>query len=170
MPESDAATVSLAEPFGVFFQREFHTMVTLAQAVSGDPSAGEDIAADAMLKASQRWETVGSYDRPGAWVRRVTINLATNRRRRLLRERDFLRRRRASDAVVPAPPTRDDELMAAVAALPPKQRAAVALRYLEDMSVSDIAAVLECSESTVNSHLHKARTTLARVLATGGQS
>ena len=54
--------------------------------------------------------------------------------------------------------------------LPTKQAQAVALHYLEDMSVNDIADVLDCSPNTVKVHLHKGRRTLAERLdvALGG--
>jgi RNA polymerase sigma-70 factor (ECF subfamily) len=56
---------------------------------------------------------------------------------------------------------------AAVAQLPPQQRAAIALHYLEDRSVADIAEILECTPSTAKNHLHKGRTRLAQVLEGG---
>jgi RNA polymerase sigma-70 factor (ECF subfamily) len=53
-----------------------------------------------------------------------------------------------------------------VRSLPERQAAAVALHYLEDLSIADIAAVLECAEGTAKSHLHKARAALAQRLRT----
>jgi len=58
----------------------------------------------------------------------------------------------------------DARLWAAVRALPEKQRSAIALRYVEDLSLTGIAAVLGCSEGTVKTHLFRARQTLATVL------
>jgi len=165
-PDADRVPLDPAEPFGAFFQREFFSMVALAQAVSGDPAAGEDIAAEAMLRASQRWDRLSGYDRPGAWVRRVTINLASNRRRRRATERRWLARQRPEESTT-AGPEFDDVLWAAVASLPTKQRAAIALRYIDDLPVAEIADALGCTTSTATSHLHKARTTLAELLEKG---
>ena len=58
----------------------------------------------------------------------------------------------------------DAEFWRSVRALPPRQAQAVALFYLEDFSVRDIAAVLDCSEGTVKTHLSRARTAVARRL------
>jgi RNA polymerase sigma factor (sigma-70 family) len=51
-----------------------------------------------------------------------------------------------------------------VRALPQRQAQAVALYYLEDLSIQQTAAVLDCAEGTVKAHLAKARRTLARRL------
>ena len=61
-------------------------MVALAAAVSGNRIAAEDIAQDAFVKAHDRWDDLSTYDKPGAWVRRVTINLALNTRKRVISE------------------------------------------------------------------------------------
>jgi RNA polymerase sigma-70 factor (ECF subfamily) len=58
----------------------------------------------------------------------------------------------------------DDEFWSAVRGLPARQAQAVALHYLEDRSVADIAAVLGCAEATVKVHLHRGRLALARTL------
>jgi RNA polymerase sigma-70 factor (ECF subfamily) len=52
--------------------------------------------------------------------------------------------------------------------LPKRQAQAVALHYLEDRSVEDIAAILECSTGTVKQHLHRARRRLAALLGEDG--
>jgi RNA polymerase sigma-70 factor (ECF subfamily) len=53
---------------------------------------------------------------------------------------------------------------AAVLELPIRQRAVVVLHYLDDLPVSEVAAVLGCSEGTVKTHLHRARRSLATTL------
>ena len=47
---------------------------------------------------------------------------------------------------------------------PPGQRAAVALYYLEDMPIAEVADIVGCSESTVSVHLHRARHRLAEIV------
>ena len=61
----------------------------------------------------------------------------------------------------------DLDLLAAIAALPPRQRAAVALYYLEDRPVDEIADLMEVSASTVKQHLFQARGRLSAVLVEG---
>ena len=74
------------EEFTAFYRREFFPMVSIASSIVGDMSAGEDIAQEAFHRASERWDSVSSFDKPGTWVRRVVINLALNRKRGLARE------------------------------------------------------------------------------------
>lgn len=57
------------------------------------------------------------------------------------------------------------ELLKAVQKLPPKQREAVLLFYLEELSVSEVAKMMACSVGTVKAHLHRARNKLAILLA-----
>ena len=151
------------EPFEAFYRREFPRMVTLACAVSGSRAGAEDIAQDALLRARQRWDTVGRYDKPGAWIRRVTIQLAGKRLRRARVEAAALLR---LGSTAPIPPGSDDveDVLRAIGRLPLKQRAAVTLCYLEDRSVREVAEILGCAEGTAKAHLHKARTSLARML------
>jgi RNA polymerase sigma-70 factor (ECF subfamily) len=52
----------------------------------------------------------------------------------------------------------------AVRALPPRQAQAVALYYVDDRSVAEIAEILRCAEGTVKAHLHKARQKLAEAI------
>ena len=80
------------------------------------------------------------------------------------------RERRALGLVAARPdptvelPTTDHEFWDAVRALPPRQAQAIALYYLEDRPVSDIAEILGCAPDTVKVHLHRGRRTLADTL------
>ena len=152
------------ESFDRFYLREFTPMVALALAVSGSSSAAEDLAQEAMVRAHKNWDHVSGYDKPGAWVRRVTINLARSALRKRASETKALFRVAGSSGPVPEPDAADQSLWTAVKRLPKNQRAAVALFYLEDMTVRDIAEILECSESTAKVHLHRGRAALAAVL------
>lgn len=148
--------------FEDFYRREFRAMVALAAAVSGSRLLAEDLAQEAMTRVYRRWDRVSGYDKPGAFARRVTINLASSRRRR-----DAVAKRRESTLVetaIPAPEPIHDHVWEAVAALPANQRAAIALHYLEDRPVAEIAAILGCASSTARVHLHRGRAALARSL------
>jgi RNA polymerase sigma factor (sigma-70 family) len=116
-----------------------------------------------MLRAYRDWSKVGTLERPGAWIRRVLINLAIDHARRRQRER------RALIRLEPAPPLELSDptsarFWAAVRQLPERQRAAVALHYLDDLAVDEIAEILDVSAGTVKTSLFKARQTLARTL------
>jgi len=149
-----ALTVVPAETeFEIFYRREFSNLAVLAGTI-----------AEALAKAHRDWPRVSTLDKPGAWVRRVTINLAIGRKRRSLSEAKALFR--LGPPAEKAAETRrgDPAVWAAVDELPPRQRAVVALHYLEDQSVKEIAEILEISVSAATSNLHKARTNLAATL------
>lgn len=158
--------------FEGFFRREYPNLSALATIVSGDPAVGEDLAQEALTRAQRQWSKISGYDKPGAWARRVTLNLALSRRRRMSTELRTLTRLKSQPQRGSASSEQqvfrlhgDPEIWEAVAQLPPKQRAVIALHYLEDRSVADIADLLEISVSAATSNLHKARTALATSLA-----
>lgn len=156
--------VPFAPNFTSFYRREFPAMVALAFAVSGSQAAAEDLAQEALTRAYRDWDRISSYDKPGAWLRRVTINLATSAvRRRALETRAALRMGSTGDAL-PEPDPEDSVIWTALSRLPARQRAAVALYYLEDRSTVDIADVLGCSQATARVHLHRGRDALARTV------
>ena len=152
-----------ADDYGDFYRRELPAMIALAAAVTGSHSGAEDIAQDALLRAYRRWDQIGAYDKPGAWVRRVTINLALSARKRAANELKTRLRLSSERRLAPAPADHE-EVWAAVRRLPGRQRAAVALHYLEDRSVAEIAEILDCAEGTAKVHLHRGRRSLTDLL------
>ncbi len=162
----DEATVEelSSASFEDFFRREYPAMVALAAAVSRSPHTAEDLAQEAMLRARRHWERIGAFEKPGTWVRRVTINLSLNSRRGVARE--AMTRLAWWERHGPAeqPQALDPDLLDALHALSPQQRAAVALHYLEDRSTPEIADLLGCAESTARVHLHRGRHALAHHL------
>jgi RNA polymerase sigma-70 factor (ECF subfamily) len=149
--------------FEEMYRNELRTMIALGTSLTGSRDAGADLAHEAMLRAYRSWSKVGAMDRPGAWVRRVLINLTVDWQRRRGRER------RAVARIVPGPPVEladpvSTSFWVAVRALPERQRAAVALYYIEDLGVDQIAEILEVSAGTVKTSLFKARRSLERAL------
>jgi RNA polymerase sigma-70 factor (ECF subfamily) len=149
--------------FDDFYLREFRPMVALAAAVSGSSLLAEDLAQEAMTRVYRRWDSISGYDKPGAFARRVTINLAASRRKRdAVAERG--RSRLGTQHAVPPPAEPHTEIWEAINRLPGNQRAAIALHYLEDRPVDEIADILGCASATARVHLHRARSTLAKLL------
>jgi RNA polymerase sigma-70 factor (ECF subfamily) len=81
------------------------------------------------------------------------------------RRKRLLHRALAAEATSVNDQIPDIDLARAIGALPARQRAAVALFYLEDLALDDVADVLQVSPSTVKQHLHRARARLAKILA-----
>lgn len=151
--------------FDAFYAQHHRAMVGLAVTLSGNRWAAEELAQDAFAAAFQRWDDVATYDDPGAWVRRVVANRAVSRWRRLGSEAKALARLAGQQrAVVPALDPPDEAFWREVRKLPRQQAQVVALHYLEDLAVADIARVLGIAEGTVKSSLHRARRTLAERL------
>lgn len=159
------ATQGTVEPssFEVVYRAELLSLVSLGASLTGSREAGADLAHEAMLRAYRAWDTVGSLDRPGAWVRRVLINLATDRHRRSIHEHRALTLVNGATSVPPVEAT-NTAFWAAVRALPARQRAAVALHYLDDLSIDEIADVLQVKPGTIKSALFAARKSLAKTL------
>lgn len=154
----DDGSVSFAE----FYRVEFPAMVALASTLVG--RSAEDVAQEAMIQAHKKWSTITTYDNPGTWVRRVTINLATSTLRRRA-----TRIRKAALLLDGIPTVAfehrfDDDLASAISTLPRNQRIAVVLHYLEDLPVAEIADILDCAPNTAKVHLHRGRKALARHL------
>ncbi len=151
------------ERFEDLYRREVRALVALASSMTGSRDAAADLVHEAMLRAHRDWAQVATMRRPGAWLRQVVINLCTDWLRRNGREQRALARLpRPTPTVTPEPV--EEQFWRAVRGLPERQRATIALYYLEDLAVRDIAEVLEVSEGTVKASLFKARRSLARSL------
>jgi RNA polymerase sigma-70 factor (ECF subfamily) len=156
--------------FEVFYRREYAPVVALAFALCGRGGAAEDLAQEAFLRTYQHWSTVGHYDRPDAFVRRVVANMAVSVSRRRAAEGRALvglavRARSSVEELEPV----DAAFWQQVRSLPGRQAQCVALFYLEDRSAEEIAEILHCSVSTVRVHLHRARMTLEERLRDGSR-
>lgn len=150
--------------FESFFATEYGRVVGLTFVLCGRRAVAEELAQDAFVQAYRRWSVVSGYDDPGAWVRRVAVNLATSTLRRRTREVRALTRLAARRSPVAELVVTDDAFCEAVRRLPKRQAQCVALHYLEDRSVADVAALLDLAEATVRVHLHQGRAALATAL------
>ena len=150
------------EQFDAFYHREFRGLVRLAMVLVDSQEQAEEVVQDAFATAYRRWSEVAAYDDPLAWVRKVMVNNAMSRGRRLRREVLALRRFGGRPSPVPSPiDAPDQELWTLVSTLPKQQAAAIALHYVDDLSIESIATVLGCSTGSVKTHLSRGRHTLA---------
>jgi RNA polymerase sigma-70 factor, ECF subfamily len=156
----------LTPVFEDFYLCEYPKMVALAYGLSGNRLTAEDLAQEALLRAYRRWDRVGRYDKPGAWTRRVVLNLvATRHRRALVEAKSLLLFTAGQRRLLPRAADEVEALWMAVRALPRRQREVVALYYLGGHSVNEIATIVEAAEGTVKTHLHRARTSLRTSLS-----
>jgi RNA polymerase sigma-70 factor, ECF subfamily len=142
------------------FRAEYRGLVRALAFVAGDMESAADAVQDAFVQAHRHWSRVGRLDQPALWVRRAAVNRILNQHRS--------RRRRDAAVERLTPPSlaghRDLDVGPAVAALPKRQRMAVALHYLADMPIAEVAAAMKVTPGTVKSQLHAARQTLAPLL------
>lgn len=154
--------------FDAFYRREWPRLTALGWSLTGSWATAEELAQDAFADAYRRWQMVSGLERPGTWVRRAVINRSVSHHRRRRVEslgvlRLGARLDRTSDAHGAADGG-DTAFWDEVRVLPARQAQCVALHYLEDRSVADIAAIVGCSEATVKVHLHRGRQRLATTL------
>lgn len=156
------AVPPLAPNFDDFFAAQYRPLLALATVLCGSRVIGEDVVQEAMFAASRSWPKISGYDDPAQWTRGVVIRRSSNVRRGRFREARALRRLAARrERTEDLAEVVDDEFWLAVRRLPNRQRACVALHYLEDRSTADIAVALGIAEPTVRVHLHTARLALA---------
>ncbi|HEX4976934.1 MAG TPA: sigma-70 family RNA polymerase sigma factor [Nocardioides sp.] len=143
------------------FRSTYPSVLRTAFLILHDRGRAEEVTQDAFLRLYERWGGVIRIDNPAAWVRKVAARAAV-RQARLARIRETVRPDEEVSAWDDLP---DLDLVRAVAALAPQQRAAVALFYLEDLPVDEVAHLLGVSASTVKQHLYRARARLAALLS-----
>ncbi|MGC4761369.1 SigE family RNA polymerase sigma factor [Micromonospora sp. DT46] len=158
----------MRDPHGTEFDDFVRTrsvaLLRVAYLLVGDRHAAEDLLQEVLEQMYVRWRRV--RESPEAYARRALVNRSINRWRRRTRrpeqalgDNDGVARDHADDIAL------RQAVVAALRTLPPRQRAAVVLRYLEDLSVADVAGALRCSEGTVKSHASRGLAHLREALA-----
>jgi RNA polymerase sigma-70 factor (ECF subfamily) len=151
--------------FAEFYASSFSRLVGQVFLVTGDLGDAEDLVQEAMARASARWGRLRAYDLPEAWVRRVAMNLAADRRRRSRRRLAAMVRLAAMPATEAVElPIEERRIVAALGTLPLSQRQVLVLHHLADLPVAEVAQTLRVPVGTVKSRLKRARRALAALL------
>jgi len=140
-------------PFDDFYRDTHASIVRALSLTLGDAGLASDATDEAMCRALQRWEKVGTYDNAAGWVYRVGLNWARSWLRRRRQERD--RPVTFGDSVSHQKPV-DPQLVAALNDLSFEQRSVVVLRYYLDWSIEQTAEALDIAPGTVKSRLARA--------------
>ncbi len=145
------------------YVRHAPAALRLAYFLTGDPEAARDLVQEAFVRMAGRFRHLRQPDAFDAYLRRTIVNLHASRLRRLRAERSSL----AREAALTVPVTHEDddhgardEMWHAILSLPPRQRAAIVLRYYEDLSEWQSAEVLHCSVGALNQLVVRAMATL----------
>lgn len=142
-----------------FYRAHINRSRSLAHLVTGSRSIGQEVAQEAMLAVHEAWD---SLEQPAAFLRAVVVNRARTVQRRQIRERRHLERSRGREPISTMPAI--DETWAKLQRLPVAQRTVLVLRYYEDLSLREIAELLDQPLGTVKSTLHRAGTRLKELL------
>ncbi|GGM71446.1 sigma-70 family RNA polymerase sigma factor [Dactylosporangium sucinum] len=155
--------MSNAEHIGGIYAGSFQRLVVQVYAVTGDLAEAHEAVQEAFVRALTTPKRFGRLQNPEAWLRHVAINVSRtrHRRRRML---EVLLRRIGPPPDVPDPNPQHIALMAALRRLPAGQRHAIALHYLADLPIDEVALTLGVSTGTVKSRLSRGRVALAVLL------
>jgi RNA polymerase sigma-70 factor (ECF subfamily) len=158
----------VVEDLETLFRAHHGRLVRALTVACGDEQRAADAVQHAFIKAHLRWRNIMSYDDPVGWIRRVAINRLRDDHRSDLRKRKAVERLAAERESVVAEPQQDD-VDRLLAGLPRQQRLCLALFYIEDLSVNEVAAALEISAGAVKFHLHAGRTALRTTVDRAGE-
>jgi RNA polymerase sigma-70 factor (sigma-E family) len=142
----------------------------LAFLLTGDRQQAEDLAQEAFVRCTGRFAHLRAQAAFDAYLRRAMINLHTSALRRRRLEREWVRREGGTIArrttAMPDVAGRED-LWRALATLPARQRAALVLRYYEDLSETDAALALGCSPAALKSLVTRGSARLRDLISEG---
>jgi RNA polymerase sigma-70 factor, ECF subfamily len=152
--------------FETFVDHHCARLVQSLSLIFLDRELAADAAQEAFIELHLHWDEAVAYTDPVAWLYRVGINRCKDHRRYLARSARLLQRLGGAlvEKVEPEPWAPETEFIAIIRPLPARQRTAAALFYLADFSIEEIATTMNISEGAVNSHLHRAREALKKVL------
>jgi len=156
--EAPAPTGRLEE----LYVRNAPGALRLAYFLTGNRELAEDLVQEAFVRVAGRFRHLRVPDAFDAYLRRTIVNLSTSQLRRAKLERAYAVRHATEPSVVaePGDPAVRDELWQALHTLPERQRAAIVLRFYEDLSEQQSAEILRCSPGALNQLVVRGMATL----------
>lgn len=159
--------------FTAYVRARESKLARLAYLLTGDHDEAEDLLQNSLAKVYRNWHRIQMVELPDAYVRRIMVNENNSRWRRALRRKESAGSHVLEVFEQPAPAGIDKAesiaLWDQVQGLPRQQRAAVVLRFYEDMTEAQTAEILGCTVGTVKSHTSRAlsalRTTMSEASA-----
>lgn len=148
--------------FGKLARKYRDAVLSFAYDFLNNYQTAQDVAQDVFIKA---FKNIGDFEEKSqfsSWLYRITINASLDARKSQSRRRKFLSKKdvyEESDQGLVNPNWHDgidDTWVNVLNKLSDHQQTAIIMRYFHDSSVREIADVLDCSESTVRVHLHRA--------------
>jgi RNA polymerase sigma-70 factor (ECF subfamily) len=146
------------------FAHDYDRLVQALTIVAGDKETAADAVQEAFACLVRRWDHLSAYEDPAGWVRRVALNQIHEHQRSIWRQARLVLRIEQQHPAREGASVMAEEVWKQLRTLPLKQRTALALYYVGDLTEREVAAVMNVSEGTVKQHLHRARQTLRETL------
>ncbi len=156
-----------SDGFDAFYREHYQSLVRLGFLLTLSEEVARDLVHDVFVRVYGRFD---GLDDPLPYLRRSVVNASRSWHRRRQLERA---RANVTVTVTERPPDaafEADELFDVLARLPPRQRAAIVLRFYEQMNDSEIAALLHCRPGTVASLVHRGCARLRTAMAEPAES
>jgi len=148
------------------FRAHYARLVRALTLANGSREAAADAVQEAFVKAHLNWARIQRYDDPVAWIRRIAINRLRDDHRHLVRKQRAVDRLAVQQPTVTSIETSHDaDLQWMLAQLSRQQRLALALFYVDELTVAEVAAAMRLSDGAVKFHLHRGRERLREVLS-----
>jgi RNA polymerase sigma factor (sigma-70 family) len=155
--------VEKTEGFAHWYGATYPVLVRALTVMTSDVELAGDVASEAFARAYARWDRVAQMASPTGWTYSVGVNVLRRHWRRQRVER-VIRTPDVTSTPAPSADTLDPDLWRAVTQLPRRQREAIALRYVADLTEAEIATVMSITEGAVSATLTRARRHLAEIL------
>jgi RNA polymerase sigma-70 factor (sigma-E family) len=140
----------------------------LAYLLTGDRALAEDVVHEAFVRLLGRFRDLRHPEAFRAYLRTTVVNLTRSHFRRRRVERAYVEREGRAPKVSPAKPEDRQDMWDALQSLQPRQRAAIVLRYYEDLTEAQTAEVLGCAVGTVKSLVSRGMDRLRAEIPRGG--
>jgi RNA polymerase sigma-70 factor (ECF subfamily) len=155
LPLLMTSTTSLAG-FAELYERHYETVFRVALRVTGNPADAEDVLQTVFVRVLARGGDVEGVALPAAYFRRAAVNAAVD----VLRRRQLHAESSVDDqALHTGQPSLllKEQLRRAIAALDSHDASLFLLRYVEGLSIEELAGMFEIQKNTVTVRLHRIR-------------
>jgi len=157
---SNTTEIPVVADLEELFRAHYSRLVRALALVSGSQETAADAVQEAFVRAHLHWRRIQRYDDPVGWIRRVAINKLRDDHRRSGRKARALHQIQTRERAPSVEWSNGRDVTGLLAELPRQQRLAMALFYVDNLTVAEVASTLKLSEGAVKFHLNKGRNKL----------
>jgi RNA polymerase sigma-70 factor (sigma-E family) len=152
------------DDFAAYARARQHHLYRTAYLLCGDSDRAQDLVQTTLANVLRSWRKASQAENPDAYAKTVLVRVFLSEQRKHYRESAAHRLAAGADAEGPGQADLRIVVLEALRTLPPKPRAMIILRYWEDQSVEDTAALMNCSTGNVKSQCSRALAKLRELL------